>query len=96
MSVVAETDQQEQPQEQPDANTTYLNLAAAAAHLGVHPGTIRKAISDGRLQSVRVYGRVVVSQVELERYRKRYYPDGVVKRGRGPGPESSGAPDGGT
>ena len=82
MSGVADTDQQEQPQDQPDADDAYLNQAAAAVHLGVHPGTIRKAISDGRLISTRVYGRVVVSQVELERYRKRYYPDGVVKRGR--------------
>jgi len=89
---VAETDQQEQPQEQPDADASYLNLAASAAHLGVHPGTIRKAISDGRLISTRVYGRVVVSRVELERYRAETYPDGLARRGR-PRLSSSAGPE---
>ena len=82
MTQVAENIQQDQPEEQPEANTIYLNVAASAVLLGVHPGTIRKAISDGRLKSARVYGRVVVSRAELERYQTETYPDGVVKRGR--------------
>jgi len=86
MEKVDETDQQGQP----EADDAYLNVVAAASHLGVHPGTIRKAISDKRLKSVRVYGRVVVSRGELERYRTETYPDGIPKRGRpGPSPRAT-------
>lgn len=82
MSEVADTNQQDQPHEQPQVSNSYLNVAASAVLLGVHPGTIRKAISDKRLKSTRVYGRVVVSRAELERYRVETYPDGIPKRGR--------------
>lgn len=79
-----------QPEERPLEDDRYLNLAASAVLLGVHPGTVRKAISDKRLNSTRVYGRVVVSRAELERYRIETYPDGIPKRGR-PGPSADAA-----
>lgn len=91
MTKVTEINQQNDPPERPQADSNYFNVDESASELGVHPGTVRKAISDKRLKATRVYGRVVVSRVELERYRKRYYPDGVVKRGRGPGSTANAA-----
>lgn len=92
MAEVAENNQQDELQEQPEADSTYFNVDESARELGVHPGTVRKAISDKRLKSTRVYGRVVVSRAELERYRAETYPEGVAKRGR-PGSASSATPE---
>ena len=94
MAGVAGNDQQDQPQGQPGADSTFFNVEETARKLGVHPGTVRKAISGGRLKSTLIYGRVVVSSAELERYRAATYPDGVPRRGRprsasGPAPEDT-------
>lgn len=82
MNKVAENNQQDERKGQPDADSIFFNVVQSAIELGVHPGTIRKAISDKRLKSTRLYGRVVVSRAELERYRTETYPNSTQKRGR--------------
>ncbi len=60
----------------------YLTIIEAAESLGVHDQSIRQAIWQGRLASVRMYGRVLVPRKDLEAYRARTRPDGVKPRGR--------------
>lgn len=51
------------------AEETGLPIAAAADKLGIHPRTLRRYISDGRLTAIRYTSQVVrISEAELLRF----------------------------
>lgn len=51
------------------ADETGLPIQAAAERLGIHPRTLRRYISDGRLTAVRYTSQVVrIKLAELERF----------------------------
>lgn len=50
--------------------------------LGISQAAVRNAIYEGRLASVKLYGRPLVSRADLDAYKQRTQPDGVKKTGR--------------
>lgn len=65
-----------------DMEDTFLTVQEAAASLGVTDGAIRLALSQGRLPSVKKYGRTLVARSDLDAYRRRTQPGGVKRVGR--------------
>ena len=63
-------------------NEFLLTTRDAAEELGVHVGTVHKALQEGRLPFVALYGRKLISRAALDAYKKRTRPDGVKPRGR--------------
>lgn len=50
---------------------TGLTIGAAAEHLGIHPRTLRRYISDGRITATRYTSQVVrITQDELGKFRE--------------------------
>lgn len=54
----------------PIAASPVLTLAEAAARLGVTPDTLRQQIANGRLRGKKVGPIWVISEKELDRYRR--------------------------
>ncbi len=59
-----------------------LTVQDAALELGVTDGTIRTALSEGRLPFVEKYGRKLIIRTNLEIYRQRTQPNGKKRVGR--------------
>ena len=60
----------------------YVTIGEAAELLGVSEGAVRKAILNDRLACILLYGRKLISRVDLAEYRARTQPNGEVSRGR--------------
>ena len=60
----------------------YLTITQAAESLSVSDAAIRKAILKGRLPSIELFGRKLVSRLDVNEYRERTRPDGSKPRGR--------------
>jgi len=63
----------------------FMNVTEAAQDLGITPGAIRRAISDGKLKAIRKGGGqeragfLLIERTEIERYRNEH----LGKRGLG-------------
>lgn len=62
-----------------------MNVGETASALGITPGSVRKAIADGKMQAIRKGGGkeragfLLIERTEIERYRKEH----LGKRGVG-------------
>lgn len=59
-----------------------LTVEQAAEELGIQPGTLRNAMTEGRIPVVRVFSRRLLTREAIEEYRNRTQPDGTILRGR--------------
>jgi excisionase family DNA binding protein len=59
-----------------------MTIAEAAELLGVHRQTVYTAIREGRMESIKRYGKALVSRSEVDAYQRRTRPGGVKPRGR--------------
>ena len=63
-------------------NEVLLTAREAAQELGIHTGTVHKAFQENRLPFVALYGRKLISRVDLEAYKQRTRPGGEKPKGR--------------
>ncbi len=68
--------------EQPPGIDDYLSIPEAATYSGVVEQTIRNAVSDGRLPSVKKFGKNLVKRADMDAYKQRTQPEGVPRVGR--------------
>lgn len=58
----------------------YFSVRGAAKSLGITRAALYKSITDGRIESKRMAGYVVITPLALEEYRLRTQPDGVPSK----------------
>lgn len=59
-----------------------VTVQEAAALLGVHQQTVREALKEGRLTGTKALGRIVLLRVDVDAYKARTQPDGLVVKHR--------------
>ncbi len=63
-------------------NEVLLTAREAAQELGVHVGTVHNAFQESRLPFIALYGRKLISRIDLEAYKQRTRPNGGKPKGR--------------
>ncbi len=60
----------------------YMTVQEAARALGVRDSTVRSALLRSRLRFVVLNDRKMIAKQDVENYRLRTQPDGIIKIGR--------------